>query len=403
MLTTASSGEEPRAFFAPCSATLVFEQLVGRVGKAFRLANADLFRMECHDYAAEMAELAALLRGFGRRVKPHLHKSKDSDALLDLLAMLALPRGAPLGAAAHVGALQGAPLGAAAHEGARPGAPLGAAALEGALRGAPLGAAAHVSALHGAPLGAAAHDGARQDASLGAAAHEVAFQGAPLGAARPGALRGALHGAHLGAAARDGALPAAPLGAAVHEDPLQGPPLGAAAHEDALLGALQGAPLGAAPHDDDHDAAVGRTEVAPTSRSIGTITAKTIGGIAHLKQLDLAVERLRGSFEGHWIPCSSADEPPVGRCIRSREPVLSIDRLGLMLPCGSTGLVTRVDDDGDIYVTLPCLRGEVWAGRCSSWFSWSDDFSSFEVLQEESSSPMGGLPPGVTANLIEFT
>jgi hypothetical protein len=116
-LPTASPVEEPRAFFAPSSATLVFEQLVGRVGKAFRLANADLFRMECHDYAVEVAELAALLRGFGRRVKPHLHKTKDSDALLDLLAMLALPRGAPLEAAAPIRALQGAPLGVAAHKG----------------------------------------------------------------------------------------------------------------------------------------------------------------------------------------------------------------------------------------------------------------------------------------------
>ena len=70
---------------------MIFEQMVCRIGKAFRLANADLFRLECHEYDAEIAEVAQLLRGCGKRWTPHQNNSKDAEVLLDLLAMLALP------------------------------------------------------------------------------------------------------------------------------------------------------------------------------------------------------------------------------------------------------------------------------------------------------------------------
>jgi len=100
--TTASSGDEHTgAHYVPSSAALIFEQMVCRIGKAFRLANTDLYRLECHEYDAEVAEVAQLLRGCGKRWKPHLSKSKDADTLLDLLAMLALPPSAAAAAAAE--------------------------------------------------------------------------------------------------------------------------------------------------------------------------------------------------------------------------------------------------------------------------------------------------------------
>ena len=67
-LTTVSSSDENKAtHYVPSSAALIFEQMVCRIGKAFRLANADLFRLECHEYDAEIAEVAQLLRGSGKR------------------------------------------------------------------------------------------------------------------------------------------------------------------------------------------------------------------------------------------------------------------------------------------------------------------------------------------------
>ena len=88
--TTASScDEQPPAHFAPSSPALVFEQLVCRIGKAFRLANADLFKAECEDYEDEIAMVADLLRKLGKRLKPHLHKSKEGESLMELLALLA--------------------------------------------------------------------------------------------------------------------------------------------------------------------------------------------------------------------------------------------------------------------------------------------------------------------------
>jgi len=91
--TTASSGDESKVtHYAPCSGELIFQQMICRIGKAFRLANADLYRLQCHDYDEEINEVAQLLHGCGKRWKPYQSKSKDADSLLDLLAILALPQ-----------------------------------------------------------------------------------------------------------------------------------------------------------------------------------------------------------------------------------------------------------------------------------------------------------------------
>ena len=46
--------------------------------------------MGCHEYDAEVAQVAHLLQGLGKILKPNLHQTRETDALLDLLAMLAL-------------------------------------------------------------------------------------------------------------------------------------------------------------------------------------------------------------------------------------------------------------------------------------------------------------------------
>jgi hypothetical protein len=91
--TTASSSDKNKAtHYVSSSAALIFEQMVCRIGTAFRLDNADLFLLECHEYDAEIVQVAQLLRACGKRWKPNQNNSKDAEVLLDLLAMLALPQ-----------------------------------------------------------------------------------------------------------------------------------------------------------------------------------------------------------------------------------------------------------------------------------------------------------------------
>jgi len=77
------------------SAAAVVEQMASRIGRAFRLANKDLYRMECLLFDDVIAEVAALLQQLGRRLRPHLGKGPETDQLLDLLALLALPGPVP--------------------------------------------------------------------------------------------------------------------------------------------------------------------------------------------------------------------------------------------------------------------------------------------------------------------
>lgn len=77
--------------FLPQASSEVFEKFVCRIGRAFRLANADLYRLGSSDFVNEVSEVASLLSRFGSKIKPHLGPSPESAHLLDLLALLALP------------------------------------------------------------------------------------------------------------------------------------------------------------------------------------------------------------------------------------------------------------------------------------------------------------------------
>mmetsp|Transcript_82609 Transcript_82609/g.266418 ORF Transcript_82609/g.266418 Transcript_82609/m.266418 type:complete len:597 (-) Transcript_82609:70-1860(-) len=93
--SSSSGTDNASGVFVPESAAAVLEQMASRIGRAFRLANKDLYRMECSLYDDVIAEVAALLQQLGRRLRPHLGKSPETDQLLDLLALLALPGPVP--------------------------------------------------------------------------------------------------------------------------------------------------------------------------------------------------------------------------------------------------------------------------------------------------------------------
>ena len=94
MSTTASSGGEEmhKTNYSPHSAHEIVEKMACRVGRAFRLANADLYRIDCTEFNSEISGLADVLGQLGRKIRPHLGKSQEAVHLLDLLATLAISR-----------------------------------------------------------------------------------------------------------------------------------------------------------------------------------------------------------------------------------------------------------------------------------------------------------------------
>ena len=88
-----SAGEDVKKDnFVPNSANDIIEKMACRIGRAFRLTNADLYRVDCTEFNSEIADLAIILGKLGRKIRPHLGKSQEASHLLDLLAMLAISR-----------------------------------------------------------------------------------------------------------------------------------------------------------------------------------------------------------------------------------------------------------------------------------------------------------------------
>ena len=65
--TTASFGDENKVtHYVPGSAALIFEQMACRIGKAFRLANADLFRQYAMNTMPRLLRLLSYFADLGR-------------------------------------------------------------------------------------------------------------------------------------------------------------------------------------------------------------------------------------------------------------------------------------------------------------------------------------------------
>ena len=89
--------------YVPQTAHEIIEKMACRIGRAFRLANTDLYRIDCKGFDAEIVDVANVLSKLGRKLRPHLGKSQEATHLLDLLATLAISQP---GAASAVSAME---------------------------------------------------------------------------------------------------------------------------------------------------------------------------------------------------------------------------------------------------------------------------------------------------------
>ena len=102
---------------------------------------------------------------------------------------------------------------------------------------------------------------------------------------------------------------------------------------------------------------------AVTKRSIGIITAGTIGGISAVKRLEDITSALRQQLV--WEPC---DHWQIGTLLQVRSPVLTDDKLRVELPRRLQGKVVNIDEEGHALVAFPGLvRHGLAPASCECW------------------------------------